>query len=176
METLKYCKTRLVKTPARAHPTDAGIDFFVPEDLTPDTMAEKFETTGVEVETELDDEGKIKCFKLKPNESVLIPSGIKMKVPEGYMLQYNNKSGISSKRGLVVGATIVDCGYMGECHINLHNISKHTQLIHAGDKIVQGILIPVGNHMPEEMKDEHELYGDGESARGAGGFGSSGTK
>ena len=65
---------------------------------------------------------------------------------------------------------------MGECHINLHNISKYTQLIHAGDKIVQGILVPVGSHMPEEMKDEHELYGDGESARGAGGFGSSGTK
>ena len=176
MDTLKYCKTRLVKSPARAHSTDAGIDFFVPEDLTTDIMAEKFKTIGLEVETEVDDDGKIKCFKLKPNESVLIPSGIKMKVPEGYMLQYNNKSGIASKRGLVVGASIVDSGYMGECHINLHNISKYTQLIYAGDKIVQGILVPVGGHLPEEMKDEHELYGDAETSRGAGGFGSSGTK
>ena len=176
MNTLRYCKTRLVKSPTRAHSTDAGIDFFVPEDLTLEIMAEKFKITGVEVETEVLDDGKIKYFKLKPNESVLIPSGIKMEVPEGYMLQYNNKSGVSSKRGLVVGASIVDCGYMGECHINLHNISKFTQIISAGDKIVQGILVPVGNHMPEEVKDEHELYGENASARGAGGFGSSGTK
>ena len=177
METLKYCKVRKVKTPTRAHATDAGIDFFVPEDLTAEVMAKKCETTGCDVEMELAEDGKtVKCFILKPNESILIPSGIKMKVPEGYMLQYNNKSGVASKRGLLVGASVVDCGYMGECHINLHNISKTTQIISAGDKIVQGILVPVGNHMPEEMKGEHELYGDSESERSINGFGSTGSR
>lgn len=107
METLKYCKVRKVKTPTRAHATDAGIDFFVPEDLTAEVMAKKCETTGCDVEMELADDGKtVKCFILKPNESILIPSGIKMKVPEGYMLQYNNKSGVASKRGLLVGACV----------------------------------------------------------------------
>lgn len=176
METLKYCKVRRVKSPARAHSTDAGIDFFVPEDLTLEVMSEKFKTTGCEVETEINDAGEITKFVLKPNESVLIPSGIKMKVPAGYMLQYHNKSGIASKRGLLVGANTVDIGYEGECHINLHNVSKFAQVISAGDKIVQGIMIPVGFHIPEEVKDEHELYGDEASARGEGGFGSSGTK
>ena len=177
METLKYCKVRKVKTPTRAHATDAGIDFFVPEDLTAEVMAKKCETTGCDVEMELAEDGKtVKCCILKPNESILIPSGIKMKVPEGYMLQYNNKSGVASKRGLLVGASVVDVGYEGECHINLHNVSKFRQIITAGDKIVQGILVPVGFHNPEEVKDEHELYGGSMSERGEGGFGSSGVK
>lgn len=175
--TLKYCKTRKVKSPSRAHSTDAGIDFFVPEDLTAEVMSKKCEITGCNVDMELDEDGKtVKCFILKPNESILIPSGIKMKVPDGYMLQYNNKSGVASKRGLLVGASVVDVGYEGECHINLHNVSKFNQVIAAGDKIVQGILVPAGFHMPEEVEDEKHLYGDSSSARGEGGFGSSGTK
>lgn len=176
METLKYCKVRKVKSPCRAHEFDAGIDFFVSEDLTMDVMKEKFKITGCEVETEVGDDGFIKCFMLKPNESVLIPSGIKVDVPAGYMLQYHNKSGIASKRGLLVGANTVDIGYEGECHIDLHNVSKFTQIVSAGDKIAQGIMVKIGFHQPEEVEDEHKLYAGKTSARGAGGFGSTGTK
>lgn len=175
METLKYTKVREVKSPTRAHDTDAGIDFFVPEDLNPAVMAEKFKITGCPVEMDVDN-GKVKSFILQPNESVLIPSGIKVKVPDGYMLQYHNKSGIASKRGLLVGANTVDIGYEGECHIDLHNVSKVPQTISAGDKIVQGILIKIGFHMPEEVVDADTLYAGSTSERGAGGFGSSGTK
>lgn len=176
METLKYCKVREVKSPCRAHEFDAGIDFFVPSNLSLEVMKDKFKITGCEVETEVDDNGFVKCFMLKPNESVLIPSGIKVKIPDGYMLQYHNKSGIASKRGLLIGANTVDIGYSGECHLNLHNVSNFTQIISAGDKIAQGIMVKIGFHQPEEVKDEHELYGDETSARGEGGFGSSGTR
>lgn len=183
METLKYCKIRNVKSPTRAHETDAGIDFFVPEDLTVGEMKEKFALTGHDlnliVDNELNDPNdtaKIKSFILEPGQSILIPSGIKVKVPDGYMLQFHNKSGIASKRGLLVGANTVDIGYEGECHLNLHNVSCYNQTISAGDKIVQGIMIPVGFHVPEECSDETELYGNEKSARGTGGFGSTGTK
>lgn len=176
METLKYTKVREVKSPARAHSTDAGIDFFVPTNLTQDDMMPKYETTGCYLTAELDENGFIKSWELKPGESVLIPSGIKVKVPDGYMLQYHNKSGIASKRGLMVGANTVDIGYEGECHLNLYNVSNHRAIVHAGDKIVQGILVKIGFHTPEEVIDEKELYGDASSARGVGGFGSSGTK
>lgn len=175
MEKLKYCKVREVKSPARAHEFDAGIDFFVPTSLTMDVMNEKFKTTGCEVETEVGEDGFIKKFILKPNESVLIPSGIKVKVPEGYMLQYHNKSGVASKRGLLVGANTVDIGYEGECHLDLHNMSKFNQVIAAGDKIVQGILVKIGFHVPEEVKDEGALYGGSHSERSDGGFGSTGN-
>lgn len=176
METLKYTKVRNVKSPCRAHGFDAGIDFFVPCDLTLDDMKPKFETTGDYLLTEHNEDGTIKSFTLHPNQSVLIPSGIKVKVPEGYMLQYTNKSGVASKRHLLVGANTVDIGYEGECHINLHNVSDRDQVISAGDKIVQGIMVKIGFHVPEEVKDEVELYGDSHSERASGGFGSSGTK
>ena len=89
---------------------------------------------------------------------------------------FRPKSGVASKKHLLVGANTVDIGYSGECHVNLHNVSDREQIINAGDKIVQGIMIKIGFHVPEEMKDENELYGDEKSARGEGGFGSSGTK
>lgn len=176
METLQYTKVRDVKSPNRAHPFDAGIDFYVPNDLTLDTMNEKFKTTGCQLSTVCNENGVIKQFIIQPNESILIPSGIKVKVPNGYMLQFTNKSGVASKRGLLVGANTVDVGYEGECHINLHNVSCKAQYIEAGDKIVQGILIPVNFAMPEEIESEDKLYEGSSSERGEDGFGSSGNK
>lgn len=173
--TLKYTKVREVKSPVRAHEFDAGIDFFVPTSLIDEDMKSKYEMTGDYPLVEHNDNGTIKCFKLKSNQSILIPSGIKVKVPDGYMLQFHNKSGVAAKRHLLVGANTVDIGYSGECHLNLHNVSNREQIINAGDKIVQGILVKIGFHVPEEVKDENELYGDEKSERSSGGFGSTGN-
>ncbi len=172
MQTLQFTKVRKVKSPCRAHEGDAGIDFFVPEDLTKEVMDEKVKTTGSSIMLSVED-GIVKSFTLEPKQSVLIPSGIKVKVPSGYMLQFSNKSGVASKKGLIVGASIVDYGYQGECHINMHNVSSKSQTINAGDKIVQGILVPISLAMPEEITTEEELYSEGKSERGEGGFGSS---
>ena len=177
METLKFCKVRNVKSPNRAHSTDAGIDFYVPNDLSITEMKEKNKASGTEahyVPTEAGSD-KVQTIVLDPNESILIPSGIKVKVPDGYMMMYDNKSGIASKKGLLIGAKIVDVGYEGECHVDLHNVSKFTQKIDVGDKICQGILIPVNFAIPKEVESEEVLYKDGRSDRGTGGFGSSGT-
>ena len=73
-KNVKIYKTRSSsKIPSRAHPSDAGMDFFYcpPED-TPITIP--------------------------PNESAVLPTGVKVEVPSGYMLQVMNKSGIASKR------------------------------------------------------------------------------
>jgi len=175
METLKYIKTRKVKSPCRAYASDAGIDFFVPEDIDVDTFADKCNITGCHPSYSLNDEYFIQTIELKPGESVLLPSGIKVKVPDGYMLQFTNKSGIASKRGLLIGANTVDIGYEGECHINLHNVTGWTQIVRAGEKIAQGILVQIGFHQPEELKSENELYGSERSERAEGGFGSTGV-
>lgn len=175
METLKYCKVREVKSPNRAHPEDAGIDFYVPTSIDVDTFIEKCKVTGDGIEYKLDDNGNVTEMILRPGESVLLPSGIKVKVPSGYMLQFTNKSGVASKKHLLVGANTVDVGYEGECHINLHNVSTRNQTICAGDKIVQGILIPVNFAQTEEVENETVLYANSNSTRGEGGFGSSGN-
>ena len=146
---MKITKIKDVKTPTRANPTDAGVDFFIPNDYN----------------------GKTELF---PGESCFIPSGIKVNVPEGYALIAFNKSGVATKKGLHVGACVVDCGYQGELHINLTNVSAEDQTIAAGDKIVQFVLLPLGDPSIE-LVEENNLY-ESVSDRGEGGFGSSGTK
>jgi len=145
---MKFAKIREVKTPTRANSTDAGIDFFVPED-----------------------QSNIKIF---PGDSCLIPSGIKVNVPEGFALVAFNKSGVAVKKQLYAGACVVDCGYQGEVHINLTNVGKEEQYIKPGDKIIQFVLLPLGDPNLFEL-EEDELY-ENESSRGDGGFGSTGTK
>ena len=149
---VKMSKTRSVKVPQRANSgADAGIDFFVPDDFTAQT--------------------------LQPGQSVKIPAGIKVEVPAGYALVFFNKSGVAAKRSLIVGACVIDHGYSGEVHINMINAGDVEQTIVPGEKIVQGILIPVVTFETIEVPEE-ELYASIHVAgsRGASGFGSTGTK
>ena len=148
---IKFAKTRDVESPTRANYGDAGIDFYVPNDFIQVT--------------------------LRHGESVLIPSGIKVEVPFGTALIFHNKSGVASKKKLDVMADTIDHCYTGEVHVNLINNGINEVTITPGDKIIQGIHIPVLSSIPTEVKIE-ELYQDIHviGARGAGGFGSTGTK
>ena len=103
-----------------------------------------------------------------------MPTGIKVEVPHGYMLEIKNKSGIASKRQLVTGACVVDPGYDGEIFVNLHNLGTGTQTISPGDKIAQAVLIPIIHCDVEEVYDGGILNAD--STRGIGGFGSTGDR
>ena len=109
-----------------------------------------------------------------PGESALIPSGIKVEVPNNHALVAFNKSGIASKKQLIVGACVVDCGYQGEIYINMQNVGREAQQLQPGDKIVQFALLQLGNPIVTEVK-EQELY-TSVSDRGEGALGSSGTK
>lgn len=174
--TFYFTKTRNVKSPVRGHDTDAGIDFFIPEDISVKDFKEKCKVTGITPKYETTPEGYISKIVLNQGEAVLIPSGIRVVVPYGFMLQFNNKSGVSSKQGLMVGASVVDVGYDDECHIHLVATYKKPVVISAGQKIVQGILTPVSFAMPEELSssevtEKNKIYSD----RGKGGFGSTGT-
>ena len=175
MQTLKYTKVRKVKSLNRAHANDAGIDFYLPEDLTEEVFHSKCDVTKNYPRTTFQD-GFIKDITLSPGQSVLIPSGMHLKIPEGYALIYFNKSGVASKKHLHVGASVVDENYQGECHLNVTNVGDCNITISAGEKLVQGILIPVSYAQAEEVSSLEELYADGASDRGAGGFGSTGTK
>ena len=150
---LKFYKIRPeAKLPVRAHKTDAGMDlFYCPNG-----------GRGVCME----DNGE---YWLSANSSNLLSTGLKTHIPEGYMLEIKNKSGIASKRQLVVGACVVDPGYDGEIYVNLHNIGCETQVIKPGDKIAQAVLVPVVHCGIEEATEDNLNNG---STRGEGGFGS----
>jgi dUTP pyrophosphatase len=154
---LKVYKLRLdAKLPKRAYECDAGMDLF----YCPNGEKEKV----------LEIEGLPIC----PRASELIPTGIKVEVPYGYMLEIKNKSGIAYKRQLLVGACVVDPGYNGEVYINLHNVGMRTQYIQPGDKIAQAVLIPIIHCGVEEIIDGDQL--NHATLRGTGGFGSTGDK
>jgi dUTP pyrophosphatase len=145
---LKFYKSREVKSPERVG-LNAGFDFFIPNDF----------------------ENKL----LMPNESVNIPSGIKVKIPHGYALIAFNKSGIAAKYQLIVGASIVDENYIGEIHLNLINTNKYSVMLKSDMKIVQFALIKVNYAIPIEIYDENNLYSDTDhKERGDKGFGSTG--
>ena len=59
------------------------------------------------------------------------------------MFQIMNRSGNAAKKQLMVGACVVDSGYDGEVFVNLHNLGGVTRTINPGDKVAQGVLIPV---------------------------------
>lgn len=146
---LKLAKVRPVKTPIRGTEGSAGIDFFVPDDY-PENLC-----------------------TVEPGERYFIPSGIKANVPPGYALIAMNKSGISLKKSLMVGACVVDSDYQGEIHLHLINTGREDVHISPGDKLVQFLLMPV-DHGRVEMVEEADLF-ETESERGSGGFGSTGT-
>ena len=89
------------------------------------------------------------------------------------MLEIKNKSGIASKRGLVVGACVVDRGYTGEIFVNLHNPSDRTQTLHAGDKIAQAVFVKIETNV--RLVESDNIYDD-ETSRGEGALGSTGDR
>ena len=89
------------------------------------------------------------------------------------MLEIKNKSGIAFKRGLIVGACVVDRGYTGEIFVNLHNPSDRTQTLHAGDKIAQAIFVKINTDINLVVSDH--IY-DEETTRGEGALGSTGDR
>jgi dUTP pyrophosphatase len=144
------------KPPQRAHATDAGADVFYCYN-----PAERNHCIGEQDE-----------YWIGPKDSCLLPTGIKIEIPEGYMLEVKNKSGIATKRRLVVGACVIDSGYAGEVFINLHNLGHITQRIFPGEKMAQIILTQVET-CGFVAVDEEINRG---SSRGDGGFGSTGDR
>jgi len=152
---LKVYKIREnAKLPVRAHPTDAGMDLFY---------------CPPEKEMPFNKEATI---TIPRHAGALIPTGLKIEVPEGYMLEIKNKSGVATKKSLVTGACVVDNGYDGEIFVNLNNIGGQVQRIAAGQKIAQAVLVPIVTCDIEEI-DNDAIYSE-VTSRGSGGFGSSG--
>lgn len=118
---------------------------------------------------------RVAAIEIAPGGKVLIPSGIKANLPDGVYLKAENKSGISSKRGLIFGASVVDQDYMGEIHICLINPTSTPAKVVPGEKVIQFLpcFSPKMNSVSEYNEDL--LFEKKKSERGANGFGSTDT-
>lgn len=109
---------------------------------------------------------------IAPGQTKLIKTGIAIELPIGYAAFIYARSGLASKRGLAPAnkVGVVDCDYRGEVMVALHNHSTIEQAIEKGERIAQMVIAP---YITAEFSVVDELS---DTARGAGGFGSTGTK
>ena len=133
---IKLIKFGGFKAPDRAHHNDSGADCFAA------------------------------CSIIIPAHRVVkVPTGVGVKLPDGYDICVHCKSGLSSK-GIWAANAPVDAGYTGEIHAILYNTTDQDFVINAGEKIGQFVVRPV---IYAEFVDDF-----GEKERGSGAFGSTG--
>jgi len=128
--------------PSYAHPGDAGADLYAREGVT-----------------------------LKPGERRLVPTGIALALPEGYVALVHPRSGLAHRSGLsIVNAPgTIDAGYRGEVQVCLVNLDPATPIeLRRGDRIAQLVIQQFETASFVEVDDLPD------SARGAGGYGSTG--
>lgn len=176
MDKIKIYKTRNVQTPQRGTELSAGIDLFIPTDLTFQELADIQPVKGMVQVQYQQPSGLITEFILEPQRRVLIPSGIKCKFPKGYCGLLVDKSGVSSKSGLTLLAKLIDEDYQGEIHINVVNTGDQPVKFYLGQKLTQMVVLPVSYCQVEEVYSIDELYNGEETERGEGGFGSTDNK
>lgn len=129
--------------PNYAHSTDSGMDLYSIED-------------------------KI----IRPGETALIKTGLKIELPQNTEAQIRPKSGIALKNSVTVLNTpgTIDEGYTGEIQVILINHGERLYKVNKGEKIAQMVIMPVIRVQVEQVNELQE------TPRGLGGFGSTGLK
>jgi len=128
--------------PSYAHPGDAGADLFAREDVI-----------------------------LAPGERRLVPTGLAIALPEGYVALVHPRSGLAHRNGLSIvnSPGTIDAGYRGEIQVCLVNLDPSTPIeLSRGDRIAQ---LVIQRFESAEFVEVAELP---DSVRGAGGYGSTG--
>ncbi len=107
---------------------------------------------------------------LAAGERALIPTGLRVEIPEGYEMQLRPRSGLALKHGLSLPNTpgTIDSDYRGPLGVILINLGQEPVTISHGDRIAQAVVVPV-------LQARFELTETlSETERGTGGFGSTG--
>lgn len=181
MVQLEFTKVREVKSPSRANAGDAGLDFHIPHLTAEDILnvsinQNMWEYMRIQI---ISDQNKI-WAELQPHARILIPSGIRVLInPRESMLMAANKSGVSTKEGLIYTAEIVDSPYTGEMHIGILNTNPYVVRIplDSDKKLMQFIHVPIILSTPVEITlGEYEEKAKDWGTRGDKGFGAHDNK
>lgn len=107
---------------------------------------------------------------IAPNQTVIIGTGLAVEIPDGYVGLVYARSGLATKSGLAPAnkVGVIDSDYRGEIKVALHNHSNEIRTVSQGERIAQMVIAPY-------LKVEYEEVDDlSDTARGGGGFGSTG--
>lgn len=109
-------------------------------------------------------------INIEPQKTVLIPTGIAMEIPEGFVGLIYARSGLALKKGLAPAnkVGVIDSDYRGEIMVALHNHGSSAATVERGDRIAQIVLTP---YLTADFEVSDTLS---ETQRAGGGFGSTG--
>ena len=113
----------------------------------------------------------MKTVKILPGETILVPTGIEVEIPEGYFGMLVPRSGVAVNKDLapVNSPGIIDSGYRGEIKAAMHNYGQSQKIIGIGERICQLVVVPFATCNCVRVDDLSD------SERGEGGFGSTGV-
>ena len=109
---------------------------------------------------------------IQPGETVMIPLGLAIEIPEGYVGLAHARSGLATKRGIAPAnkVGVIDSDFRGEMMAALHNHGGAPQTIEPGERVLQLLIVPCVQAVFEEADELSD------TERGAGGWGSTGLK
>ena len=112
----------------------------------------------------------VESVTFAPGDTKLVPTGLSIELPPGFEAQIRPRSGLALKHSITLpnSPATIDPGYRGEIRVILQNLGRETFEIHTGDRIAQMV---IARYEAVEWVEGDDLS---ESARGEGGFGSSG--
>ena len=141
-------------------PVQNNSDFELPQYATP-------ASAGVDLKAAIKE-----AITLAPLERSIIPTGLKIALPEGYEAQVRPRSGLAAKHGITVlnSPGTIDADYRGEMGVILVNLSQTSFTIQPEERIAQ---LVVAKYEQIQWEETQELS---QTNRGAGGFGSTGKK
>lgn len=110
-------------------------------------------------------------LELHPGDIVAVPTNLAIELPPDYEAQVRPRSGLALKHGLILPNSpgTIDADYRGEIRVIMSNIGKAPYVIQRGERIAQMVIAPVTHVQWRETETLND------TARGAGGFGHSGT-
>ena len=129
-------------------------------------------SAGADICANLPVEMRAAGFVLQPMERAIVPTGLRVAIPEGFEMQIRPRSGLALKHGITLPNTpgTIDSDYRGPLGVALVNLGTAPYVVSHGDRIAQCVIAPVlqaGFEVVEALDV---------TARGAGGFGSTGTR
>lgn len=107
-------------------------------------------------------------IELLPGDSVLIPTGVRIALPEGYEGQIRGRSGLNCNHGIICPTGTIDADYRGELKVKLYNLGKRPYVIMPQERVAQLVICPV-----VQAKWIEVAYLD-DTERGESGFGGTG--
>ncbi|WP_413854970.1 dUTP diphosphatase, partial [Albidovulum sp.] len=125
---------------------------------------------GADIRANLPERDRAAGLVLAPMERRVVPTGLRIEIPEGFEVQIRPRSGLALRHGISLPNTpgTIDSDYRGPLGVLLVNLGAEPVVIAHGERIAQMIVAPV---VQAEFAEAAAL---GETARGAGGFGSTG--